>query len=436
MASNAKNLAEYLNNQTTSATADIADGSITTAKLADDAVTSAKLGSGAAVANLGSGSITTAKLADNSITTAKITNGAVTQEDTVAYFGSTPTPMSNKNYFRNPNMAIAQRNPGSTGIYTGGIWKVLVIDGWLGHFDSSPSGALHGQFDGGPNSKNTKIAEVRGPNSGGNGSFYFGQRIERDNMQALLGTNSITISGYIKRSGSINATVSCNIICPTAKDNYASYTTHGAVFTSATMSGNGTVVGTSTLSLTSADTWYFFTITKTSFSSLTNITNGMQFYFGGGGAAGTSDKLQFTQMKLEAGTFATEFVPNTFEEDLNECKRYYQKSFDYGSAPTNGGSSSYSSSGALLGYSGSNNSGTLTDNWLFSPEMRAIPTVTRYGNSSGHWGRMSMPNSSVTYDNGAGYISNTRATGLNFGQNVAGDTHICGFGHAVADAEL
>ena len=68
--------------------------------------------------------------------------------------------------------------------------------------------------------------------------------------------------------------------------------------------------------------------------------------------------------------------------------------------------------------------------------MRATPTVTRYGNSSGHWGRMSMPNSSVTYDNGAGYISNTKATGLNFGQNAAGDTHICGFGHAVADAEL
>ena len=43
MASNAKNLAEYLNNETTSATADIADGSITTAKLAADAVTAAKL---------------------------------------------------------------------------------------------------------------------------------------------------------------------------------------------------------------------------------------------------------------------------------------------------------------------------------------------------------------------------------------------------------
>ena len=59
MASNAKNLAEYLNNQTTSATADIADGSITTDKLAADAVTAAKL-------------------ADNAVVTANITDSAVT----------------------------------------------------------------------------------------------------------------------------------------------------------------------------------------------------------------------------------------------------------------------------------------------------------------------------------------------------------------------
>ena len=42
MASNAKNLAEYLNNETTSATADIADGSITVAKLASSLDLSSK----------------------------------------------------------------------------------------------------------------------------------------------------------------------------------------------------------------------------------------------------------------------------------------------------------------------------------------------------------------------------------------------------------
>ena len=49
MASNAKNIAELLNNQTTIATADIADGAIATAKLADGAITNAKVNSAAAI---------------------------------------------------------------------------------------------------------------------------------------------------------------------------------------------------------------------------------------------------------------------------------------------------------------------------------------------------------------------------------------------------
>ena len=77
MASNAKNLAELLNNESTIAVADVADGSITTAKLADDAVTSAKLGASAVDATaLASNAVTTAKVADDAVTSAKIAAGA------------------------------------------------------------------------------------------------------------------------------------------------------------------------------------------------------------------------------------------------------------------------------------------------------------------------------------------------------------------------
>ena len=151
----------------------------------------------------------------------------------------------------------------------------------------------------------------------------------------------------------------------------------------------------------------------------------------------TSNTFYITGVQLEVGDTATDFENRSFVEELQLCKRYYQKSFDYVNAPANSGSATgITYGGAFLGYSGSNNEGALTAKWLFSPEMRTIPTIVRVGNSSGHWGRMSMPNSSVTYDNGAGYINNIRATGINFGQNVAGNTHICGFGHATAEAEL
>ena len=68
MATNAKNLAELLNTDSTVAAGDVADGSITTAKLAADAVTAAKL-------------------ADNAVVTANITDGAITQAKTTAVGG-------------------------------------------------------------------------------------------------------------------------------------------------------------------------------------------------------------------------------------------------------------------------------------------------------------------------------------------------------------
>ena len=62
MASNAKNLAELLNQDSTVAVGDIADGSVTTAKLAADAVTSAKI-------------------ADDAVTAAKIGTGEVKSDN-------------------------------------------------------------------------------------------------------------------------------------------------------------------------------------------------------------------------------------------------------------------------------------------------------------------------------------------------------------------
>ena len=65
--------------------------------------------------------------------------------------------------------------------------------------------------------------------------------------------------------------------------------------------------------------------------------------------------------------------------------------------------------------------------------MRATPTVVTYGNSSGHWGRLSPTNTgTVSFSAGSGYISNTKASGINFGQNAAGDTLLIGFGHITA----
>ena len=96
MASNAKNLAELLNQDSTVAVGDIADGSVTTAKLAADAVTAAKL-------------------ADNAVVTANIVDGNVTAAKTTGVG-------KGKNIVINGDMRIAQR--GTVAVTTSGSFAV------------------------------------------------------------------------------------------------------------------------------------------------------------------------------------------------------------------------------------------------------------------------------------------------------------------------
>ena len=151
----------------------------------------------------------------------------------------------------------------------------------------------------------------------------------------------------------------------------------------------------------------------------------------------TANNFYLTGVQMEVSDSASEFEHRSFEEELHACKRYYQKSFNYDTAPENGGGSGVSFNGGLLGYCGSNNSGTYSGFHRFDPEMRATPTVVTYGNSSGHWGRLSPTNTgTVSFSAGSGYISNTKASGINFGQNASGDTLLIGYGHITAEAEI
>ena len=84
MASNAKNLSELLNTDTTVAVGDIADGSVHSVKIADDAVTTAKLADS---------NVTTAKLANNAITQAKLDSNLIfVPSGMILPFGGTSSP--------------------------------------------------------------------------------------------------------------------------------------------------------------------------------------------------------------------------------------------------------------------------------------------------------------------------------------------------------
>jgi hypothetical protein len=316
-------------------------------------------------------SVTQAKIVDGSISSAKIADDAVTGSKIGIETGR-------RNVFINGNFRIAQRGTSTT--YTGGIWQYLSPDRWFGHFDQTPTGATHHVFDGGPTSDaNNKFAEVRGPTSAnsGNGAGYFGQRVESSSLAGIRAKNSFTISGYIKRSGSVNQAISTNIICPTATDNFAGYTTHGSVFTSATISGDGTVNNNGTLTLTSVDTWYYFTVTRTSATSLTNFDKGLQIYWAFGNCHNTSDKIQFAQLQLEEGTEATTFEHSTYAAELYLCQRYCQK-IAPGYCAGNGVGSSAISFGYFLG-----------------APMRTTPTIPNSGHYTHRSGNVNGSTNSI-----------------------------------------
>jgi len=151
----------------------------------------------------------------------------------------------------------------------------------------------------------------------------------------------------------------------------------------------------------------------------------------------TDNNFFLTGWQVEVGDVATPFEHRSFADEMYRCRRYFYKSFNYATAPENGGSTGVSGNGGLLGYCGSNNSGIYSGVLRFDPEMRTTPTVVTYGNSSGHWGHLAPTNSgSISFSSGSGHMGNIKASGVNFGQNVSGNTLLIGFGHLTAEAEL
>jgi len=123
--------------------------------------------------------------------------------------------------------------------------------------------------------------------------------------------------------------------------------------------------------------WQKFTCTTTAAiaSDITQI--GVSFAFTHAGSGTTTNYFEIAQVQLCAGEVALPFMPKSFDEELNRCLRYYEKSFPYGTAPSD------STGGWMLsGYAGG--AGGLLTHIEFKVKKRSVPTITTYGNS-GKW---------------------------------------------------
>ena len=303
-----------------------------------------------------------------------------------ARIATNPNPGAgfNRNLIINGNFDIWQR--GTSYTYTAGIWVYGHADRWGGHADSSPTGFTYSRSSIVPNAGSKYSMVLTGPSSGGSGSAYLSQRIENTNLTGIKLQDSMTISGYVRTEGYAGRSVGVHLICPTAEDNYASYTTHGPVGDSATITGDATITSTGDMTLTSNNTWYYFTVTYNDpYSTLANFDKGVQLYFPVYNMVDTGDKVYFSQIQVEEGRIPTDFEKRLVGTELSLCERYYTQSFPMGTTPAHGLS--------LYSYaSGSDNQQASSQFWWwqhFRTEMRTTPTIALYNpRSGGTAGRM------------------------------------------------
>ena len=101
----------------------------------------------------------------------------------------------------------------------------------------------------------------------------------------------------------------------------------------------------------------------------------------------TTDDATFeiTGVQLEVGDVATDFEHRSFGDELARCQRYYQKSYDYGTAV---GTANTPAGALMTSLSGSGQTYASAGNAKFPVQMRATPTMTVYSTQTGTSGKL------------------------------------------------
>ena len=132
------------------------------------------------------------------------------------------------------------------------------------------------------------------------------------------------------------------------------------------------------------------------------------------------------QVQVEEGAVATPFEHKSYGQELQDCQRYYEKSYNQGSNP-----GSATAVGAWMWRH--TDAGPGVNTVSFQTPKRTTPTVVSYGRASGTSGKIT---------NMSGGAADTTATAFNTGEcsvtfswtSTGSETYV--EGHWTADAEL
>lgn len=141
-----------------------------------------------------------------------------------------------------------------------------------------------------------------------------------------------------------------------------------------------------------------------------------------------NEYIDFTRVQVEIGKTATPFEIRPIAEDLQLCKRYYEKSYAFDTTPA--ASNTYE--GAIFFTSATSSNGYHYEEIRFEVEKRAKPSVTLYSSSDGTSGvwfsHQDNQNKTATATHGLG------TKGVRVAVQVASGYRTDG--HFAADAEL
>jgi len=257
------------------------------------------------------------------------------------------SPYVTKNRLVNGSFAIDQRNAGASQTFTAAAAVAYTVDRWYG---SCTGANITGQRVAGT-SPNQYAYRFTGAAS--NTGTLFGQRIESFNTYDLIST---TVTGSVTLKSSSITSVTWTAYYANSSDTFSSKTS----------------IATGTLTINSTATRYSF-----SFDAGANAGNGIAIEFTTGALTATNT-LQYENAQIEIGTSATPFERRLFNQELANCQRYYEKSYDIGTVPA-----TVTGTGAV--YSSGSNGGLttsfLSDGKGFIVSKRATPTMTIYDQS-------------------------------------------------------
>lgn len=207
----------------------------------------------------------------------------------------------------------------------------------------------------------------------GNGSYYISKQCIENGVRNLCGLGKKVTLSFWAKSDIANKKIGINI--------RQVYGTGGSPTAAEEING---------ASWTLTSTWTKYTYTFTT-NTLVGKTFGTayddfleyQFWYAWGttykdkvGAAGAetyvgSGNIDIAQVQLCAGEVALPFQPKSFEEELRACQRYYEKSYDYATAP---GTATRIGTAGTVGYDATQSfSG---GGIVYKVYKRAIPTVS------------------------------------------------------------